>query len=142
MNLKSVLLVGAAAILLTACGGNGKMSPDEFEVVSRAPLVVPPEADLAPPRPGQPNAQTIDPGQQAYEALFPDTQIKRSKPKSKSERELLSRLGRSEPDVRSNAGQRDLDVVKKTLLLAEILEAEERQFRSDNISIERVSGSR
>lgn len=141
MNLKSVLIIGAAAVTLAACGG-GKMSPDEFEVVSRAPLVIPPEADLAPPRPGEPNAQTIDPGQQAYEALFPDEKIERSKPKSKSERDLLSQLGRSEPDVRSNAGQRDLDVVKKTLLLAEILDADERQFRTDNISIERVSGSR
>ncbi|NVJ99480.1 MAG: DUF3035 domain-containing protein [Alphaproteobacteria bacterium] len=141
MNLKSVLFIGAAALTLTACGG-GKMSPDEFEVVSRAPLVVPPEADLAPPRPGVPNAQTIDPGQQAYEALFPDEDIKRSKPKSVSERELLSRLAFSDADVRSNAGQKDLAVVKKTLLLAEILEAEERQYSSDNISIERVSSSR
>lgn len=138
MNLKSVLLIGAAALTLGACG-SGKNSPDEFEVVRRAPLVVPPEADLTPPRPGQPNPQTIDPGQQAYEALFPDEQIKRSKPKSASERELLSRVGPSEPDVRSNAGQKDLKVVKKTLLLADILNADERQFRTDNITIERVS---
>ncbi|NVJ70788.1 MAG: DUF3035 domain-containing protein [Alphaproteobacteria bacterium] len=138
MNLKSVLLIGAASVALAACSG-GKNSPDEFEVVSRAPLVVPPEADLAPPRPGEPNAQAIDPGQQAYEALFPGKKIEPSEPKSDAERDLLSRVGAGGPDVRSNAGQKDLKVVKKTLILADILDAEERQFKTDNISVERVS---
>ncbi|MFC4348951.1 DUF3035 domain-containing protein [Kordiimonas lipolytica] len=138
MNLKSVLFIGAAALTLAACGG-GKNSPDEFEVVSRAPLVVPPEADLSPPRPGEPNAQTIDASGQAYEALFPGKKFKRSEPKSDSERDLLSRVGPSEPDVRSNVGQKDLAVVKKTLLLADILDAEEREFRTDNVSVRRVS---
>lgn len=138
MNLKSVVLVLGVGLSLAACGSN-KNSPNEFDVVSRAPLVVPPEADLSPPRPGEPNAQEIDPGQQAFEALFPGKEYTRSKPKSKSENELLSHMGQSEPDVRSNAGQKDLDVVKKTLLLADILDAGERQFRTDNIAITRVS---
>jgi hypothetical protein len=138
MNLKSVLLIAGAGAALAACG-SGKNSPNEFEVVSRAPLVVPPEADLTPPRPGQPNPQEIDPGRQAYEALFPGKEFKESKPKSASERDLLSRVGPSEPDVRSNVGQKDLKVVKKTLLLADILDADERQHRTDDIAIERVS---
>ncbi|WP_262691939.1 DUF3035 domain-containing protein [Kordiimonas aestuarii] len=138
MNFKPIALVLVAGLALAACGSK-KNSPNEFDVVSRAPLVVPPEADLTPPRPGEPNAQEIDPGRQAFEALFPGKEFKRSKPKSKGEAELLSRLGRSEPDVRSNAGQKDLDVVKKAVLMADLLDAEERQFRTDNISITRVS---
>lgn len=138
MNVKPIALVLVAGLSLAACGSK-KNSPNEFDVVSRAPLVVPPEADLTPPRPGEPNAQTIDPGRQAYEALFPDAELKRPAPKSKGENELLSRLGRSDPDVRSNVGQKDLDVVKKALLMDDLLKADERQYRTDNISIERVS---
>ncbi|WP_417455835.1 DUF3035 domain-containing protein [Kordiimonas sp.] len=138
MNVKPIALVLIAGLSLAACGSK-KNSPNEFDVVSRAPLVVPPEADLSPPRPGEPNAQEIDPGRQAYEALFPGKELKRPAPKSKGESELLSRLGRSDPDVRSNVGQKDLDVVKKALLMADLLDAGERQYRTDNISIERVS---
>ena len=138
MKLKAIALVLIAGSTLAACGSK-KLSPNEFDVVSRAPLVIPPEADLSPPRPGEPNAQEIDPGRQAFEALFPGKEFKRSAPKSKGEAELLSRLGRSEPDVRSNAGQKDLDVVKKAVLMQDLLDVEERQFRTDNISIKRVS---
>ncbi len=143
MKLKAIALVLIASSALAACGSK-KLSPNEFDVVSRAPLIIPPEADLSPPRPGEPNAQEIDPGRQAFEALFPDKEFKRSQPKSKGEAELLSRLGASEPDIRSNAGQKNLDVVKKSVLMADLLDAEERQFRTDNISIKRVSseGSR
>ncbi|WP_366657087.1 DUF3035 domain-containing protein [Fodinicurvata sp. EGI_FJ10296] len=35
----------------------GQSSPDEFAVVSRAPLAVPPSYSLAPPRPGAPRPQ-------------------------------------------------------------------------------------
>lgn len=48
------------AVMLAACNGNdvsdtlglNKEAPDEFVVVSRPPLVVPPEFDLKPPTPG------------------------------------------------------------------------------------------
>lgn len=59
--MKPVMLGAAAcAVLLTGCGGGleeslglGKSSPDEFQVVRRAPLSVPPDMQLRPPRPGQ-----------------------------------------------------------------------------------------
>jgi len=141
MTLKSVSIVLLAGLGLAACGSN-KIVPDEFEVVNRAPLVVPPEAELSPPRPGEPRAQEINPSRQAYEALFPGEKIKQDTPKSKSELDLLRRMAVSDPDVRSNAtGGKDQDVVKKRLLLAEILKAEERTYRPDNITIERVSST-
>ena len=50
----------AALLLLAACDSNsmkstlgmGQKAPDEFVVVSRPPLVMPPEFDLQPPQPG------------------------------------------------------------------------------------------
>ena len=69
-------------------GGDGKYAPDEFAVVDRAPLVLPPESELRPPRPGEPRAQEIDPGRQAYEALFPDA-VKPEEEKSGGELAIL-----------------------------------------------------
>ncbi len=132
-----LLLLATAA--LTACGGNGKNSPDEFAVVNRPPLVVPPESDLRPPRAGEPKAQDMDPGRRAFEVLFPGKTYVPSPPKSKSEQGLLAAIGRGEPDVRSNAGQKKLDVVKKTIILADLLEMEERQLRPDNVEVDRIS---
>ncbi len=50
----------AAAVLLAGCGGGVKQSlgiakraPDEFSVVTRAPLTMPPDYGLRPPRPGE-----------------------------------------------------------------------------------------
>jgi len=133
----TMMLLSAAA--LTACGGNGKNSPDEFAVVNRPPLVVPPEANLKPPRPGEPKAQDMDPGRRAFEALFPGKTYVPSAPKSKGEQGLLARIGFGEPDVRSNAGQAKLDVVKKSIILSELLDLGERQLRPDNVEVERIS---
>ena len=53
----------ALLVVLGACGqlrdalGQGKDPPDEFQVVARAPLALPPNYDLRPPRPGAPRPQ-------------------------------------------------------------------------------------
>lgn len=139
MTLKSASLLLLASLSLAACGG-GQKGPDEFEVLSRAPLVIPPEAEMSPPRPGEPRAQEIDPGQQAYEALFPGKKLTRSTPKSQSEYGLLRRMARSSADIRSNAGGGvAADVVKKNLILADLLDAKERTYQPDNVEIYRVS---
>jgi hypothetical protein len=69
MKLSRILPILALAVL-AACSGNdvtqtlglNKEAPDEFVVVSRPPLVVPPEFDLMPPRPGEesPHAQSTE----------------------------------------------------------------------------------
>lgn len=138
MNFRHLSVAVVSSLVLAACGG-GKNSPDEFAVVDRPPLVIPPEAELTPPRPGEPKAQTMDPGRRAFEALFPGKEYKPSPPKSRSEVGLLSLIGRADPDVRSNVGQKDIDVVKKTVILADLLDMEERTLRPDNVQVVRVS---
>ncbi len=50
--------------------GLTKNPPDEFTVVTRAPLVVPPDATLRPPAPGIQRPQELEPSEQAQAALF------------------------------------------------------------------------
>jgi hypothetical protein len=50
--------------------GVGKVTPDEFRVVARAPLVVPPDYSLRPPAPGEPRPQELDPQAQARNAVL------------------------------------------------------------------------
>jgi len=49
--------------------GMGKKSPDEFAVVTKAPLVQPPDYHLRPPQPGAARPQEATPRTQAQEAL-------------------------------------------------------------------------
>jgi hypothetical protein len=52
-------------------GNTKKSAPDEFKIVSHSPLTMPPNADLRPPRPGEPRPQETTPSDQAKEALSP-----------------------------------------------------------------------
>jgi hypothetical protein len=70
----------AAALAATAAAGGcnsmgqalgvNKAAPDEFRVVTRAPLVLPPDYSLRPPRPGEPRPQELQPNEEARQALF------------------------------------------------------------------------
>ncbi|WP_339740072.1 DUF3035 domain-containing protein [uncultured Maricaulis sp.] len=77
MRLPSLLIAAAAAsFALTGCAaveqgfGGGKVTPDEFRTVTIAPLSVPPEFNLRPPRPGAPRPEEIYPDQMARAALL------------------------------------------------------------------------
>jgi len=69
--------VAFGALTLGGCGafenlgGGKKVSPDEFKIVSHSPLTMPPNAELRPPRPGEPRPQEVTPADQAKEALSP-----------------------------------------------------------------------
>jgi hypothetical protein len=70
-------LAALGALALGGCGafenlgGGKKVSPDEFKIVSHSPLTMPPNAELRPPRPGEPRPQEVTPADQAKEALSP-----------------------------------------------------------------------
>ena len=60
MRIAHLALAGSAAALLAGCAGGGpfgRQGPDEFAVARNAPLVVPPDFALTPPRPGEAEAQ-------------------------------------------------------------------------------------
>jgi hypothetical protein len=62
-------------LLLTGCTGFRQMvgidqaGPDEFAVESRAPLTIPPEFDLRPPKPGAPRPQEATAAERAQKVM-------------------------------------------------------------------------
>src|SRR5689334_21594301 len=75
--IRQPVLIALVAMALGGCsafeniGGGKKVSPDEFKIVSHSPLTMPPNAELRPPRPGEPRPQETTPSDQAKEALSP-----------------------------------------------------------------------
>jgi hypothetical protein len=110
----AVLLTGAT-VFLSGCDTN-KLSrtfgftrdaPDEFTVTTRAPLSMPPDFALRPPRPGAPRPQEQSEARQAEEALVP--QIALGTPQagmSAGQQALVQQAGPSAPaDIRQELAQ-------------------------------------
>ena len=79
MRRTPILIAALAVALPLATGGCSgvketlgltKQSPDEFKVVSRAPLSMPPDYNLRPPTPGAPRPQEGTPRDQAQQAVL------------------------------------------------------------------------
>ena len=51
--------------------GAAKLPPDEFTVLTKAPLIIPPDYNLRPPQPGIASRNEVDADDQARAALFP-----------------------------------------------------------------------
>ena len=83
MKRASFLLLPALAIGLSSCGGEDlsrafgitRDTPDEFTVTTRAPLSMPPNFDLRPPRPGAPRPQEQTAPDAAEGALVPQSTL-------------------------------------------------------------------
>ena len=114
---QTLALVALAAVTLGGCsafenlGGAKKISPDEFKIVSHSPLTMPPNAELRPPRPGEPRPQEASPADQAKEALSPAMaarvqQQRRASPDA-AERSLVARAtqGGLDPNIRSQVNR-------------------------------------
>jgi len=104
-----LLIIAGLALSVSACGGFrdslglNKQSPDEFRVVSRAPLTLPPDYSLRPPEPGAPRPQVGTPAQQAERAVFansqnPAVQQQAAVPRTAGEAALLQATGATEAD--------------------------------------------
>ncbi len=113
-----VTLLALGALTTSGCGafenlgGGKKVSPDEFKIVSHSPLTMPPNAELRPPRPGEPRPQEVTPSEQAREALAPQTAGRPQRanlgnappaPGGASEQALVAKAGQGgiDPNIRS-----------------------------------------
>ena len=89
---------------LTRTFGLTRDAPDEFQVTTRAPLSMPPDFTLRPPRPGAIRPQELTQQQQAEAALVPDTALgnSRSAPPTTGQTALVRAAGRPAPaDIRA-----------------------------------------
>lgn len=120
--------------------GVDKNPPDEFKVVNKPPLVMPPDFTLRPPRPGEAKPQNLVPTAQAISALFPG-RTTLPPPASKSEQALLDSAGAgtSNGNVRSTVSGGGTLVVEKGDLLRDILTTGERDEAPDGSSVDRIS---
>jgi hypothetical protein len=102
----SVNRVIATAALVAAAGlagcqstrtalGMTKVTPDEFRVVTKAPLVLPPDYALRPPAPGEPRPQELQPESAARTALLGQRE---GEVRSDGEKMLVAKAGADKAD--------------------------------------------
>ena len=104
-----IALLMAALVSLSGCGGvksalgMGKSAPDEFAVVTKAPLIVPPDFSLRPPKPGAQRPQELQPTDSARRALLGDNGKTAPGGPSQGEVALLINAGadRVDPNIRA-----------------------------------------
>ena len=75
--------------------GMSKVTPDEFRVVTKAPLVLPPDYSLRPPAPGEPRPQELQPESAARAALIGQSM---SVERSDGEKLLVAKAGIEKAD--------------------------------------------
>ena len=75
--------------------GLTKVTPDEFRVVTKAPLVVPPDFALRPPAPGKPRPQELQPESAARTALLGNRE---GEARSDGEKILVAKAGADKAD--------------------------------------------
>lgn len=117
--IQTALAFALVASLTAGCAGigkalgSGKNPPDEFAIATKAPLVVPPDYALRPPRPGESRPQELSPSERAQQVLLGDTS---AAPPTGGEQALLAKAGATtaDPNIRSlldaeNGGRSDKD---------------------------------
>jgi hypothetical protein len=97
----TAVILSAAALAVTACGGTKqalgltKVTPDEFRVVTKAPLVVPPDYALRPPAQGEPRPTELQPESAARQVLL---SARQGENRSEGEKLLVARAGADRAD--------------------------------------------
>src|SRR5438874_13786257 len=116
----------AAAVITSGCAalkGRTK-TPDEFAVARNAPLIIPPDFNLAPPVAGTGGLSPTDAQQQAIDALFGGPA-----PRTPGETSLLDQAGRNTAQlgIRSQVADPDTRLVDKGPTTVQILNAANTQ---------------
>lgn len=124
--MRKVIVAAAMVAMLAGCSRSGgvfaRSRPNEFAVTRAAPLVVPPDFALSPPKPGTARAQEADSSTQALQAMFGGPA-----PRSAAETGALNSAGQSRAatGIRSNVGDPKTDVVDKGSTTRDIVAAPE-----------------
>lgn len=113
---KTALLisVSVAAGLLSGCAAlGGSNSPDEFRVVKKAPLVVPPDFSLRPPDAGSGTPAEVDPARSNATTVFGSAI---GQDASASERALVAAAGANavNPIIREQIDWEEAAVIRKS----------------------------
>ena len=96
----------ALPFLLSACSGDAERAlgltrdaPDEFTVTTRAPLSLPPDFEVQPPRPGAARPQELTPQQAAEASIAPGTALAGSTngPQTPGQQALVASAGPTAP---------------------------------------------
>ena len=101
---KRIILSVFCVLGLAACSstknqlGLNKQVPDEFKVVKRAPLDLPPDYSLRPPRPGAPRPQEAETSDAAAQTVFGEVSTNEASAPTSGEAALLGRAGTAEAD--------------------------------------------
>jgi hypothetical protein len=96
--LVGIVALGASASACHTVGdafGQNKSAPDEFRVVTKAPLVVPPEYALRPPAPGEPRPMELQPESAAEQALIGERE---ATDRDEAEKLLVAKAGADHAD--------------------------------------------
>lgn len=148
------VLLGTAVVALAACSSRGTPNaPDEFNIVKKAPLTVPPEYSLRPPEIGDVRPVEADPTRQTQVLAF-GTDIGRNA--SAVERVLVARAGAIavSPIIRDIIDYDEAGLLRKGRTISEAvtsyegteeelaLAAEDNATGGGDVKIERGSGRR
>jgi len=111
MKALQLVLIASCGLGLAACSGDEltrtfgltRDAPDEFQVTTRAPLSMPPDFTLRPPRPGATRPQEMTQRQQAEATLTPDAALSRPETGvTPGQQALIAAAGRpAPPDIRN-----------------------------------------
>lgn len=108
----AILALAVSALALSACGDSTKRAlglsrtpPDEFQVVTRAPLTQPPDLNLRPPRPGADSPAAVTTREQARQAVFRAEDTGRPAPGSRAANSLAPDAAPREPVTRLTPGE-------------------------------------
>ena len=105
-----LVMLAGSAVAVSGCAHRGHSGPDEFAVARNAPLIIPPDFNLAPPVAGTAGLSAGDAQQQAIDTLFGGPA-----PRTPGESSMLDAAGRNDAQIgiRSQVWDPDTRVVDK-----------------------------
>ncbi len=124
MTRKISLSLLVLPLLLAGCSdtrdalGLGRNTPDEFVVVDRAPLVMPPDFALRPPQPGAPRPQEAPTNAQAEAAVFGTADKDQPAVADSLEKQVLADAGaaKAAPGIRKTVDRESADTSSRHLV--------------------------